>query len=79
LILKHIADHDVNIWKEADVAEWIGQIGQKKNKDISQHAGKFLAHNINGKRLLMMTKADLRNIGISSEGTIIDIHVKIYF
>lgn len=42
---------------------------------IGAYCENFLAHNINGKRLLLMTKADLRNIGISSEGHIIDIFV----
>lgn len=49
--------------------------GHKINRDgISDYWEKFLNHDINGKRLLMMTKADLRNIGILSEGHILEIY-----
>jgi sterile alpha motif and leucine zipper-containing kinase AZK len=74
--LIHLEDHDVNTWREIDVYEWIKKIGQKNNRDgIADYCENFLKHNINGKRLLLMSKADLRNIGITSEGHIIDLHV----
>lgn len=74
--LLNIEDHDVNSWTEVDVYEWIKKIGKKYNRDaIGAHCEKFINHNINGKRLLMMNKADLRNIGIVSEGHIIDLNV----
>ena len=76
--LIHLEDHDVNTWREIDVYEWIKKIGQKNNRDgIGDYCEKFLNHNINGKRLLLMSKADLRNVGIISEGHIIDIHHEI--
>ncbi len=72
-----LEDHDVNTWREIDVYEWIKKIGMKNNRDgIADYCEKFLNHNINGKRLLLMSKADLRNIGIISEGHIIDLHVR---
>ena len=51
-------------------------IGKKNVGSIGQYCEKFLNHNINGKRLLMLNKNDLRNIGITSEGHIIDLHVQ---
>ena len=74
--LIHLEDHDVNTWREIDVYEWIKKIGQKHNRDgIGDYCEKFLNHNINGTRLMLMNKAVLRNIGISSEGHIIDLYV----
>lgn len=74
--LLNIEGHDVNSWSEIDVYEWIKKIGTKYGRDeIGAYCDKFLNHNINGKRLMMMNKADLRNIGIASEGHIIDLYV----
>ena len=52
---------------------------QKHQHGIGQYCDMFLKNNINGKRLLMMKKNDLRNIGITSEGHIIDLHVIAFF
>lgn len=74
--IKSIEDHDVNSWTEIDVFEWIKKIGKKYNRDgFVAYCDKFFNHNINGKRLLLMSKADLRSIGILSEGHIIDLYV----
>lgn len=74
--LLNIEDHDVNSWSEIDVYEWVKKISKKYSRDgIVAYCDKFLNHNINGKRLMMMNKADLRNIGIISEGHIIDLYV----
>jgi hypothetical protein len=45
-------------------------------KGICDYSENFLNHNINGKRLLMMKKSGLRNIGILSEGHLIDFFVR---
>jgi hypothetical protein len=75
LSIKYFEEHDVNSWGETDVVEWIKKISHKHNTDLIDHSEKFLNHNINGKRLLLLTKEDLRNIGISSEGHIVDLYV----
>ena len=67
-------EHDINSWSENDVYDWVKRIGLKF-PGLGAYCEKFLNHNINGKRLLMMKKSDLRNIGILSEGHIIDIFV----
>ena len=73
--MKALEDHDVNSWSEGDVCEWVKKIGQRNNNGLEKYAEKFLLHNINGKRLLMMNKNDVRNIGIQSEGDVIDLYV----
>ena len=76
---KTLEEHDVNSWGEVDVCEWVKKIGQKHHNGLEKHAEKFMNHNINGKRLLMMNKADLRNLGIVSEGDILDLYVNEIF
>jgi hypothetical protein len=77
-IFKSFEEHDVNSWTENDVYDWVEKIGLKYSKDgFGAYCEKFLNHNINGKRLLMMNKNDLRNIGIHSEGHIIDLYHEI--
>ncbi len=76
--MKHFEEHDVNSWGETDVVEWIKKISHKYNTDLIDYSNKFLNHNINGKRLLLLTKEDLRNIGITSEGHIVDLYVNIF-
>lgn len=72
-----LEDHDVNSWSEGDVCEWVKKIGQRNNNGLEKYAEKFLLHNINGKRLLMMNKNDVRSIGIFSEGDVIDLYHQI--
>jgi hypothetical protein len=43
--------------------------------DLKQYADTFLAHNINGRRLLLLTQEDLLNMGIVSVGHRRDLHV----
>jgi hypothetical protein len=59
--IKHL-----NLYNQGDHSQRVG---------FPQYSDNFLRHNINGKRLLLMNKDDLRNIGITSEGYIIDLYV----
>lgn len=45
------------------------------SQDLKQYAETFLEHNINGRRLLMLTQDDLKDMGIVSVGHIRDLHV----
>ena len=45
------------------------------SEDLAEYAEVFLQHNITGKRLLRMTPNDIKKIGITSYGHILDIHV----
>jgi sterile alpha motif and leucine zipper-containing kinase AZK len=72
-----VEDHDINSWTKNDVCEWLKKIAKNKLRisldETNHYCEKFLNHDINGKRLLLMTKADLRNIGILFEGHILEI------
>ena len=45
------------------------------SEDLVEYAEVFLQHNITGKRLLRMTHDDIKKLGITSYGHILEIHV----
>ena len=45
------------------------------SNDLAHYAHIFLEHNITGKRLLMMTQEDIRNLGITTYGHIMELCV----
>lgn len=71
-----IEDYDVNSWREIDVYEWVKKICRNNAIDITL-AELFPTNNINGHALLKLTKDDLKNIGISSYGHIIQFYDEI--
>ncbi|PVD30476.1 hypothetical protein C0Q70_09742 [Pomacea canaliculata] len=71
-------DHDVNTWRDVDVYQWVIQLGSSGNTlDLAQYAEVFLKNHINGRRLLRLTQNDLRAMGISSVGHIMDLFTEI--
>ena len=56
--------------------EWVKKICRKNAIDIKL-AEQFLIHNINGHSLLKLSKEDLKNIGITAYGHLIQLYVKI--
>ncbi|XP_035208573.1 mitogen-activated protein kinase kinase kinase 20-like isoform X1 [Stegodyphus dumicola] len=60
---------DINTWSSDDVCLWIKQLGLEANsKDLAQYADLFLEQHINGRRLLLMTSEDLKDIGVRAVG-----------
>lgn len=53
----------------------IGYIEGKSTADLKQYAVLFLKNNINGQRLLMLSQDDLRLMGMTSQGHIMELHV----
>ncbi|XP_064613918.1 mitogen-activated protein kinase kinase kinase 20-like [Liolophura sinensis] len=68
--------YDVQTWREVDVCQWILQLAND-HPDLAEYAELFMKNNINGKRLLRMTQADLKDMGISSVGHILDLFTEI--
>lgn len=65
-----IFDYDVASWNEEYVSQWIRSLG-----DLAVYADLFQEHNINGKRLLMLNKSDLGQLGIMSVGHLVELTV----
>ncbi|XP_015903763.1 mitogen-activated protein kinase kinase kinase 20 isoform X2 [Parasteatoda tepidariorum] len=60
---------DINTWTSEDVCLWIKQLGlETDSKDLDQYADLFLEQQINGRRLILMTSEDLKDIGVSTVG-----------
>ncbi|KAK0055345.1 mitogen-activated protein kinase kinase kinase MLT [Biomphalaria pfeifferi] len=68
-----LEDYDVNTWRDVDVYQWVMQFRASGNTaDLAQYADLFLQNHINGRRLLRMVEKDLREMGISSVGHVMD-------
>ena len=65
-----IIDYDVGSWNEENVRQWIRSLG-----DLAFYADNFFEHNINGKRLLILDKSDLKQLGITSVGHLVELNV----
>ncbi|GIY88376.1 mitogen-activated protein kinase kinase kinase 20 [Caerostris darwini] len=62
-------DLDINTWTSEDVCLWIKQLGLEANSnDLDQYADLFREQQINGKRLLLMTSEDLKDMGVATVG-----------
>ncbi|KAH9524917.1 hypothetical protein Btru_028249 [Bulinus truncatus] len=68
-----LEDYDVNTWREVDVYQWVMQFrASGHTADLSQYADLFLQNHITGRRLLRMVDKDLKSMGISSVGHVMD-------
>eukprot|EP00794_Sanderia_malayensis_P012335 gene12336-13609_t len=63
---------DLKDWNEVDVYEWIQQLGNE-NIDLMPYADVFKSNHINGKRLVMLTIENLKELGILSYGHRMDL------
>lgn len=63
---------DLNEWTENDVHCWMLQVGNEAI-DLLQYAGVFKDNHINGRRLLMLTIDDLKEMDILSYGHRMDL------
>ncbi|XP_005113408.1 mitogen-activated protein kinase kinase kinase 20, partial [Aplysia californica] len=71
-------DYDVNTWRDVDVYQWVMQQRTSGHTaDLAQYADLFLTNHITGRRLLRLTPEDLRSMGISSVGHVLDLHLEI--
>ncbi|XP_076460494.1 mitogen-activated protein kinase kinase kinase 20-like [Babylonia areolata] len=71
-------DHDVNTWRDVDVYQWVMKLGSTGHYvDIAQYAECFLQNHINGRRLMRLTKNELRSMGVTSVGHIMDLSTEI--
>ncbi|XP_054715640.1 mitogen-activated protein kinase kinase kinase 20-like [Uloborus diversus] len=62
-------DLDINTWTSDDVYLWVKQLGTEANStDLDQYANLFLEEHINGRRLLLMSSEDLKDIGVVAVG-----------
>ncbi|XP_064647541.1 mitogen-activated protein kinase kinase kinase 20-like [Lineus longissimus] len=68
--------HDVTVWTDVDVYHWVKQLGNEAY-DLAQYGELLQANNINGKRLLLLTQGDLKQMGITSFGHRLDLHTEI--
>lgn len=60
---------DINTWTSHDVCLWIKQLGSEANcKDLDPYADLFLEQHINGRRLLLITSEDMKDIGVTAVG-----------
>ena len=53
------------------------QHGEIVHGDMARYADLFIQNNINGKCLLLLTQDDIRNIGVTSYGHMLDLHVSL--
>ncbi|XP_023661593.1 mitogen-activated protein kinase kinase kinase 20 isoform X1 [Paramormyrops kingsleyae] len=67
---------DIHAWTEEHVHFWMQQILSSDNSvgDVQLYADLFKSNHITGRRLLLLTEADMKDIGIRSKGHII--HLK---
>lgn len=74
-----LESYDVNTWREVDVHDWVAyQLSDRQSKaDLKQYADLFVQNNINGQRLLMLSRDDLRVMGVVSQGHVIQLHKEI--
>jgi len=63
---------DLNDWTEDDVHTWMQQLGNEA-VDLCQYADVLKDNHINGRRLLMLTIDDLKEMGILSYGHRMDL------
>ncbi|XP_076362033.1 mitogen-activated protein kinase kinase kinase 20-like [Tachypleus tridentatus] len=62
-------DHDVYSWSENDVYLWLKQLSNEaSSKDLEQYADMFLKQHISGRRLLLLTPDDMKEMGVISVG-----------
>ncbi|XP_006818517.1 mitogen-activated protein kinase kinase kinase 20-like [Saccoglossus kowalevskii] len=75
----HQVDHDLNSWSEAQVYDWMLQLGVDGSylSDLTKYASIFRMNNINGHRLLLLTEDDLKAMGIVSVGHRVDLITEI--
>ncbi|XP_051886048.1 mitogen-activated protein kinase kinase kinase 20-like isoform X3 [Pristis pectinata] len=70
---------DIYSWTEEDVYFWIQQLLDKGDTDCDMkgYAELFRNHHITGRRLLLLTEQDMKDIGIQSKGHIIHLKTEI--
>ncbi|XP_060683285.1 mitogen-activated protein kinase kinase kinase 20-like isoform X1 [Hemiscyllium ocellatum] len=70
---------DIYSWTEEDVYFWIQQLLDKGDTDCCQkgYAELFKSHHITGRRLLLLTEQDMKDVGIQSKGHIIHLKTEI--
>ncbi|XP_033762114.1 mitogen-activated protein kinase kinase kinase 20-like [Pecten maximus] len=69
--------YDVNTWREVDVYQWVRQLHNGHTNDLAMYADLFINNHITGRRLLLMTQTDLKNMGIMSVGHILELFTEI--
>ncbi|XP_060079774.1 mitogen-activated protein kinase kinase kinase 20-like [Ylistrum balloti] len=69
--------YDVNSWREVDVYQWVRQLHNGHTNDLAMYADLFINNHITGRRLLLMTQTDLKNMGITSVGHILELFTEI--
>ncbi|OWF42352.1 mitogen-activated protein kinase kinase kinase 20-like [Mizuhopecten yessoensis] len=69
--------YDVNTWREVDVYQWVRQLHNGHTNDLAMYADLFINNHITGRRLMMMTQADLKHMGITSVGHILELFTEI--
>ncbi|KAG7331101.1 hypothetical protein KOW79_005070 [Hemibagrus wyckioides] len=68
----------IHIWTEEHVYFWMSQIfGTGVECEMQRYADVFKNNHITGRRLLLLSEADMRDMGISSKGHIIHLKAEI--
>lgn len=63
-----VEEHDVTLWDEEEVADWVYSLGKGQRTDLAGYAELFAKNHISGKRLFLLTDSDLLQIGVLSVG-----------
>ncbi|KAK3543008.1 hypothetical protein QTP70_008694 [Hemibagrus guttatus] len=68
----------IHVWTEEHVYFWMSQIfGTGVECEMQRYADVFKKNHITGRRLLLLSEADMRDMGISSKGHIIHLKAEI--
>ncbi|XP_064401768.1 mitogen-activated protein kinase kinase kinase 20-like [Halichondria panicea] len=63
-----LLDHDVNLWDEEEVANWVYGLGGVNGAQRSEYSELFAMNHITGKTLFLLTDMDLLQLGVLSVG-----------
>ncbi|XP_076858915.1 mitogen-activated protein kinase kinase kinase 20 isoform X2 [Brachyhypopomus gauderio] len=68
---------DIYAWTEEHVHFWMSQIFGESESEMQPYAGIFKRNHISGRRLLLLSEGDMRDMGISSKGHIMHLKAEI--
>ncbi|XP_063069470.1 mitogen-activated protein kinase kinase kinase 20 isoform X1 [Engraulis encrasicolus] len=73
-----LPNHAIHTWTEEHVHFWMQQMfGGEGGCEMLLYADMFKRNHITGKRLLLLTEADMRDMGVTSKGHIIHLKTEI--